>query len=733
MNENEVRFSVDAGIVDRLGKELVGRHETAVSELVKNGYDADAKIVNLQFIDTYNKGGKLIIEDDGEGMDRQRLINGFMRLSSSDKLHNPVSHKFKRRKAGRKGIGRFATQRLGNKLTIFTQTVQRDKALKLTIDWDQFTTDTDLGLIANKIEEIDKNRKNGTTLIIEGLREGWTDTAINKVYKYVSDLLQPFPLSEIGENLNVDPGFKVQCSRVHSGIEIKVANEETTFFEHALAVIEGRVDNNGHGYFSINSKKLGISEEIQLSGKNGVVEPFSTIRNVHIKAYYYIHETGLIPKNVVTLIRDNLKNHGGIRLYRNGFRVPPYGEKSDDWLGLDSSVRRRVILAPHGNNNFFGFIEVMDEHGELFEEQSSREGLLQNLAFEELTDFGLQVLTAAILRIAEYRQKKGKTSQKDWEQKSSKEKVEEAVDEIEKIIDSKKDESSDKEGEAETRQETEEEKKERLKEAVRKLKKAKEENDQETDETIKELIDEISMLRVLAGLGLTIGEFVHEIKFYQAALHGDVDSLIDYLINTNEQKTAQRLKANLESLKTYTAYFDKAISQNVQRELENIEIRDVVRPFAEIIQKDAEASGLVIDEPMFKGYGLYTCPMHKSEWISILFNLYTNAKKAINKANAQGKIAINCGKTEDTIFVRFSDNGIGIPEDKKERIFNAFYTTSIPVGKVADELDELRGTGLGLKIVQDIITGYGGNIFVAEPETGFVTTIQIEVPKRKVN
>jgi DNA topoisomerase VI subunit B len=118
----EVGFTIDAGLIQRLGYELVGRAETAVSELIKNSYDADATVVDADFIDSYQSGGTLIISDNGTGMTENQLINGFMRISSTDKIHNPTSEIFKRTKAGRKGIGRFATQRLGEQLTIITQT-----------------------------------------------------------------------------------------------------------------------------------------------------------------------------------------------------------------------------------------------------------------------------------------------------------------------------------------------------------------------------------------------------------------------------------------------------------------------------------------------------------------------------------------------------------------------------------------------------------------------------------
>ena len=152
-NEN-VRFSVDAGIISRLGEELVGKRDTAVAELIKNAYDADATEVDVIFQNAWSAGGTLIIDDNGLGMTREQLIDGFMRLSSADKIHNPVSPLFKRIRAGRKGIGRFAAQRLGKYLTIITQTKDEDTALKVEIRWDAFESDKDLNAIEIKIETL---------------------------------------------------------------------------------------------------------------------------------------------------------------------------------------------------------------------------------------------------------------------------------------------------------------------------------------------------------------------------------------------------------------------------------------------------------------------------------------------------------------------------------------------------------------------------------------------------
>ncbi|MEI8601586.1 ATP-binding protein [Shewanella sp. PP-Sp27a-2] len=158
LEQNKVRFSIDAGVIDRLGQELVARQETAVSELVKNSYDADSTEISLTFVNTDKVGGTLIIEDDGDGMTREELVKGFMRISSTSKIHEPFSRIFQRKRAGQKGIGRFAVQRLGNHLSIKTQVSSSGIALKLDINWDDYINDTNLISISNELNELPKEK-----------------------------------------------------------------------------------------------------------------------------------------------------------------------------------------------------------------------------------------------------------------------------------------------------------------------------------------------------------------------------------------------------------------------------------------------------------------------------------------------------------------------------------------------------------------------------------------------
>lgn len=729
LDDNVVRFSVDAGIINRLGKELVGKQETAVSELIKNAYDADATEVNLIFENAWNKGGILTIDDNGHGMNREQLVNGFMRLSSSDKIHNPVSEKYKRQKAGRKGIGRFATQRLGDKLIIITQTAQLPEGLKVIVNWNDFATDKDLLTISNSIEFVPKTKESGTTLVIEGLREGWSDHMIKRVYRYTSELLQPFPLSkkkeEEKEN-SIDEGFKSNYYRKDNGDLVAIVDEEKAIFQHALAEIEGYVLNDGQGCWSLKSDKLNFPEEVFPIGNNDkdkedTTTPFLLIKGVHFKAYYFIYEGSLFSPGNFTFIRDLSYEKGGIKLYRNGFRVLPYGEQGDDWLGLDQSNNRSIVLGPHMNRSFFGFVELEDKSGN-FEETSSREGLIENEYLNELVSFVYRSITSAVMKVSELRGRKATASQKGFKKENPTEKVDNAINQIEELF--KETETNNDNSNQQTTGKITNEKANQI---ISDLKQAREE------EKVKnqELIDENNMLRILAGLGLVIGEFVHEVQRFLPGFDADISFLKNAVKEYKDvYERTELLETNVKSFSAYTSYFDKTISRNVHRELEPIELRDVVRNFESVITNDLKRASIKMLPTKYEEYDLFTVPMHPSEWASILFNLYTNSKKAIKRSKSDGEIFIKCGKEDDIVYLEFSDNGDGIPKENEENIFNAFYTTSTVSNHTADDATALTGTGLGLKIIRDIIEFYNGEIYVSTPTDGFNTTIRIEIPKK---
>lgn len=729
LDKEHVRFSVDAGLINRLGKELVGKGETAISELIKNAYDADATKVDLVFKNALKPGGTLIIDDDGVGMSYEELINGFMRISSSDKIHNPVSHKYKRRKAGRKGIGRFATQRLGRELTIITQTNDMDLAIRAFIKWDEFLTDRNLTDICFSINFIPKTKKNGTTLIIDSLNDGWSDAAIKRAYKYTENLLIPEPLSSERKKWDMernDPGFKANIYRDSISVNNCIIDEDSAFFNHALAVIEGYVNHKGYGFWRMSSAKLDITNtEYQSIGKfreNDSCE-FSHIHDIYFKTYYFIYDSDLIPKSIFSYVKRLGNESGGIKLYRNGFRVPPYGESGNDWIGLDESVRRRTYIFPHQNQSFFGFVEIGDVSTDLFEETSSREGLVENEAYQEMTDFLYRAIISAGLEIASIRQKKKTANQKNWS-KRGKDKIKEGLDDLKRLTGSESAQDSERTSDNDRQQQ--------YRDIYEKISEGLAEDSSET----QALIDENNMLRIFAALGLVIGEFVHEIKNYLPGFDAEISYLNDLLADNNAaRERISLLKNNVDAFSSYTLYFDKSISRNVNRDLEPVHIKERISTFLSIIERNALKAHIKIntnlDDDVILLSDMTTVPMHPSEWASILFNLYTNSKKAIRKSGLNfGHIKIECGENDSNIFIDFSDNGCGVDPNIKDRIFDAFVTTTGVASQNSSDIDVHTGTGLGLKIISDILSSYNGFIRLKEnPNPGYKTTFRIEIPK----
>jgi hypothetical protein len=193
-------------------------------------------------------------------------------------------------------------------------------------------------------------------------------------------------------------------------------------------------------------------------------------------------------------------------------------------------------------------------------------------------------------------------------------------------------------------------------------------------EKSQNILEENGMLRVLASLGLTIGEFTHEVRHALAALKVGMELLES---NALSKEVISDVKDNVLLLQSYVRYFDNAIIQNAHRSLSAHELRDLVREFSEVVRPSLDRQNIQLTYD-FNGYDLFTKPMHKSEWSSILLNLFTNSLKAIQRAQAKGKIHIVGGRDDGQLYLKFSDNGDGIPDDNVEKVFDAFFTTSAP-------------------------------------------------------
>lgn len=720
-NVEKIAFTVDAGIINRLGLELVAKSETAVAELIKNCYDADANVVNLYFENAHIPGGTLIIQDDGSGMTKQQLIDGFMKLATTDKIHNSVSEKYERPKAGRKGIGRFSTQRLGEELTIITK-ASSSTALKLFINWNHYATDVLLSKVKNELTSLNESGvSEGTSLRINKLREKWSDADIKRVYRYVADLIQPSFLSIQGNKKLVEESkkesFEVNFMRKNQeeGEWTNVADPSVMMLDRALATITGYIDENGYGvvnlgskYFSFKGERKTLQDTVNVSD-----EPYNELKGAGIafKAYYYIggdrNSYYGITKSELKIITDHLKKQGGIKLYRNGFRVPKYGEQGNDWLGLNPKSRIGSGI-PFGNNHLLGFVQLTDPKGKVFEESAGREGLIEKDAFNELRKFVATAVEMGFLNFISWFRKTDEYQDLNPDRAPTPTTtiVNRSIEDLKAATKTLTDSEA-----------TDDEKREatlRLEQATRVFVR-----------TTKSAINELEMMRVLAGVGLTIAEFIHEIKQIVPSTLGYIEDTLTKNLDPEVESNLKNINDVLASLLAYTSYFDATISKNLVRELETINLREALKAFKEVVGHDLKRRHIDMELDM-KGKDLIVKSIHPSELNTILQNLYSNAKKAITKTNeGRGKILITLNKNEEAekLIIEFQDNGIGIPTKNKDRIFDAFFTTS------TDKREDFgTSTGLGLYILNQLIKNRGGAIDLSTPRLGYKTSFQITLP-----
>ena len=715
---------MDALHINRLGLELVGKQETALSELIKNSYDADAQKVEITFKGHQKMGGQVIISDDGAGMDSATIKSGWMRLSTSDKIDSPVSPSYGRNRAGRKGIGRFAVQRLGKRLILETEIKGAKQGLRVFFDWDnQFTAGKDIGTIWNKIEYYDKEPKaHGTKLIIDDLRDKWTTATLERVWKSVLLLQPPHKITKSkvvkkadGKEYQTDPGFVVVINGVSSTAHSKEISIKSEFLDHALAKITGSIDEKGKATFRVTSSRLGLDESIVTASK------YLTTGSVHLEVRYFIYQTDVMPG---TSTKDAIAighKYGGVRVYRDGFRVLPYGDANDDWLNLGRDTGRRHLLVPANNFNFFGHVEVSKEENPYLEETSGREGFIENEAFGELQDFTRACLEWAVLKVAYIRERKQTASQKNF--KSQAKLLEKNL--IDKIIDLVEKQTSDFVVEG---------KEEEAREALQSIKLTAESFQKAQEEQREESLKYEAMLRILASLGLSISIFGHEIKGTFNTVNNNTAVLKQSVSNIQpasvQREVAKSLGGVVNSIgKVFNlgAYISALMNRTESRELKQVPVSSVLNTFMKqfdnYLEKYAIEAKVDIQPP-----GLRTCKMHRSELDSVLFNFLTNSIKALDAAKQKNKkIRVTAHEKKGDVIISFQDNGIGIPEENKEKIFDPFFTTAL----FTDDEIAGTGTGLGLKIVSDIASSYGGDVRLATPSKGYSSNFEFRIPSNK--
>ena len=401
MESNELSFSVKAGIKNIVGKDLIADDNIAIFELVKNSYDAYASKVVITFEDD-----KIIIADDGKGMSIDDIEKKWLALAYSAKKNgdedNGIDQTFlerrksyrdhiqeKRKYAGAKGIGRFSCDRLGEELLLSTKKINTNTIEQLKIDWKDFEKQDNIDFSEIKITHnsfhedetsiaFPKNAKSGTILEITKTSL-WDRAKILSLKHSLEKLINPFSDDndfsiEIicnGELTN-DKEEELEREKVNGIIQ----NSILDIIKLKTTKVEVKVDSNKVITKIIDRGILiyHISEE----NKNS-----SLIDNLEINLFFLNRSAKINFKKRMNL---DPVNYGSIFLFKNGFRVQPYGNMGDDSWGLDYRAQQgynRFL----GTRNLFGQVSIFTDNTEEFKEVSNREGgLVETIGFKLLKD-----------------------------------------------------------------------------------------------------------------------------------------------------------------------------------------------------------------------------------------------------------------------------------------------------------------------------------------------------------
>jgi signal transduction histidine kinase len=204
-------FRVHASLIYKLGESLIADEITALSELIKNSYDADAGICVVNIDSNYqeningcNCAGLIEISDNGCGMDLNTIINGWLTISNSPKKkmkkENRTTDKYHRYPLGDKGLGRLAVQKLGRYMQLTTKKEKSKIEYTVTIPWGDFLKNTTIDKIPVKIikREVYDN-KSYTKIVVKDLVDSrlWCkDEQVDVLSNSISKIVSPFRSKE---------------------------------------------------------------------------------------------------------------------------------------------------------------------------------------------------------------------------------------------------------------------------------------------------------------------------------------------------------------------------------------------------------------------------------------------------------------------------------------------------------------------------------------------------------
>lgn len=698
-NFEKYRIKPSARIIATIGEDLIKDNLSAIVELVKNSYDADANNVIIEFSnfanDAKEPGIKIKITDDGHGMSPETVINKWMVPATNDKLKRVKSPKG-RRLQGRKGIGRFATALLGEEINLITVD-KNGKKTELEINWSEFDKYKYLEEVEIPIRLTETVEDSKNIIEIVGSSDkvfDWSKETIDKLIYELKKLISPISKLASEEKDDSD-NFKLYLKfndffMVEEYQDCEIEIDPVRLIELYDYRLYGIIKSNGEfdlKFIDNVSGKEPIEEKIYF--RYNSIDGYE-VGNIKIDLRIFDRD----PDSIQNIITRGLKNEfsneyfgkretrefidkmSGIGVYRGGFKVRPYGDYGYDWMELDKA-RIQSPSKKIGNNQVIGFVEIESEEKSNLEEKSARDGLKENVYFECFKDLLRKAISEAEIRRFSIRQSTGRGRKTgNIENKiNSLFDLENLSTGIEKIL---SEENIDKN------------KIELVKTEIKKEEKKKE-------KVIKEIEKIVAIYQGQATLGKIMMILMHEGRKPLSWIKNQ-QSLMQYYINKfikdNDEKYLDKIKEKLQQ------YDDQSnILLDLFKRLEplakpnkmkfvDVKVKEVIEESIQVFLNQIEENNIIINITC-ENSTKFNC--NRTDFLIILTNLLENSIYWLNQVDIEEKvIEIKVEGIDYLDYIDIIDNGPGIKKEyiENESIFEPSFTTKY--GSV--------GTGLGLAI-----------------------------------
>ncbi|HEY5708576.1 MAG TPA: ATP-binding protein [Solirubrobacterales bacterium] len=732
-------FTVDTQLFRELGELLVGRDSTALTELIKNAYDADATHVVVTGEGLRDADGSITVSDNGVGMTRAQFVNGFLRIAGRGKSEGERrSPRLERRYTGEKGIGRLAAHKLAGQLTLSSvaadlPALEGSRRLQARIDWGEVERAETLdklsaGALDVGVASLKGRSPAGTTLELLELRRQWSDEDLETFVREVDSFEPPALLTEPLDGLVAEPLLferpKIRDGDPDDRFEISLEGDfdvgEDLWLEVGKAmtwVVEmvGTPEEVLYRFAPANEANPDPDDlfEASLEVEDPEVQP-------SFKARVLVRETTRSTRRS----RKFTDQVAGVRVYVEGFRVAGYGARGNDWLELDADYSRRTSglrldlpglrsplearkkegLRTLPNNSYLGAVFLTHGGAPDLKLLINREGFVsspQYLALRDSVRAGLDLLT----RFRAGRKLAKRSPRTTPVLLSTEERVQEGIEQaVERARAVRALAANASAGPV----------LEKTEELIGELEKL--------SRLADEMSEERSVLRSVAAVGTQMASFVHEIENIVATA-ATLEELLSHLgdvfpENAEElvavQETMRDVRGRIER---QASYLTDVTGVRSQRRRKRMKLGDRVEAAVRLLAPAADRLGIEIDNRV--DGDLRTPLMLSAEITTAITNLVSNAVRA---AGPDGKIAIAAGPSSDdpraAAWLRIENTGREVDPGEGERWFRPFESTSVK------DVDPLlgQGMGLGLPLTRSALAAYGATVAFVKPRRAQMKT-----------